>query len=65
MKMDKLFEEYDCDTEHRVQAIFSSIFILQNRMQTAGEKLQTWILGVNMTRLVPSLREPHIFLPAY
>lgn len=25
----------------------------------------TWILGVNMTRLVPSLREPHIFLPAY
>jgi len=43
MKMDKLFEEYDCDTEHRVQAIFSSIFILQNRMQTAGEKLQTEI----------------------
>lgn len=27
--------------------------------------LVTWILGVNMTRLVPSLREPHIFLPAY
>lgn len=27
--------------------------------------LDTWILGVNMTRLVPSLREPHIFLPAY
>lgn len=25
----------------------------------------TWILGVNMTRLVPSLRDPHIFLPAY
>lgn len=25
----------------------------------------SWILGVNMTRLVPSLREPHIFLPAY
>ena len=43
MKMDELFEEYDCDTEHRVQAIFSSIFILQNRMQTAGEKLQTEI----------------------
>lgn len=31
-----------------------------------GSKLlTTWILGVNMTRLVPSLREPHIFLPAY
>ena len=26
---------------------------------------EPWILGVNMTRLVPSLREPHIFLPAY
>ena len=26
---------------------------------------KAWILGVNMTRLVPSLREPHIFLPAY
>ena len=25
----------------------------------------TWILAVNMTRLVPSLRDPHIFLPAY
>ena len=24
-----------------------------------------WILAVNMTRLVPSLRDPHIFLPAY
>ena len=43
MKMDELFKEYDCDTEHRVQAIFSSIFVLQNRMQTAGEKLQTQI----------------------
>ena len=30
-----------------------------------GNFLLTWILGVNMTRLVPSLREPHIFLPAY
>ena len=41
--MDELFEEYDCDTEHRKQAIFSSIFVFQNRMQTAGEKLQTQI----------------------
>lgn len=37
----KLFEEFDCDLQHRVQGIFSSIFILQNRMQTAGEKIQT------------------------
>lgn len=43
MKMNELFEKYNCDTQHRVQAIFSSIFILQNRMQTAGEKLQTEI----------------------
>lgn len=38
-----LFREFDCDTPHRVQAVFSSIFILQNRMQTAGEKIQTQI----------------------
>ena len=43
MDMEKIFEQYDCDTKHRVQAIFSSIFVLQNRMQTAGEKLQTQI----------------------
>lgn len=30
-----------------------------------GHCFVTWILAVNMTRLVPSLREPHIFLPAY
>ena len=39
----RLFKEFDCDTEHRIQAIFSSIFIMQNRMQTAGEKIQTQI----------------------
>lgn len=43
MKMNDLFEAYDCDTQHRMQAIFSSIFVLQNRLQTAGEKLQTEI----------------------
>lgn len=43
MKMNEVFEEYNCDIEHRVQAIFSSIFVLQNRMQTAGEKIQTEI----------------------
>ena len=43
MKMKEIFEAYDCDTEHRMQAIFSSIFVFQNRMQTAGEKLQTQI----------------------
>ncbi len=43
MKMKEIFEAYDCDTEHRIQAIFSSFFVFQNRMQTAGEKLQTQI----------------------
>ncbi len=36
----KLLEKYDCDTEHRIQAIFSSIFIQKNRLQTACEKIQ-------------------------
>lgn len=43
MKIDEIFESYDCNTEQRMQAIFTSIFVLQNRMQTAGEKLQTQI----------------------
>lgn len=61
MKMNDLFEAYDCDTQHRVQAIFSSIFVLQNRMQTAGEKLQTeismkqWLL-LAMTECCPEPR---------
>ena len=61
MKVDTIFNKYDCDTEHRVQAIFSSIFVLQNRMQTAGEKLQTqismkqWLL-LTMTACCPEPR---------
>lgn len=61
MKMNDLFEAYDCDTQHRVQAIFSSIFVLQNRIQTAGEKLQTeismkqWLL-LAMTECCPEPR---------
>lgn len=61
MKVSDFFEEFGCDTEHRVQAIFSSIFILQNRMQTAGEKLQTeismkqWLL-LAMTECCPEQR---------
>lgn len=39
--MDRLFEEFDCDTPHRVQAIFCNIFIQQNKLQTACEKIQT------------------------
>lgn len=59
--MNELFEQFNCDTWHRVQAIFSSIFVLQNRMQTAGEKLQTeismkqWLL-LAMTECCPEPR---------
>jgi len=58
---EKLLEYYDCDTTHRKQAIFSSIFILQNRMQTACEKIQTeismkqWLL-LAMTEICPEPR---------
>lgn len=61
MKMNELFENYGCDTLHREQGIFSSIFVLQNRMQTAGEKLQTeitmkqWLL-LAMTECCPEPR---------
>lgn len=61
MKMNELFETYNCDTQHRMQAIFSSIFVLENRMQTAGEKLQTqismkqWLL-LTMTACCPEPR---------
>ena len=59
--MNESFEQFNCDTSHRMQAIFSSIFVLQNRMQTAGEKLQTeismkqWLLLV-MTECCPEPR---------
>ena len=59
--MNESFEQFNCDTTHRMQAIFSSIFVLQNRMQTAGEKLQTkismkqWLL-LAMTACCPEQR---------
>ncbi|WP_310604093.1 MarR family winged helix-turn-helix transcriptional regulator [Anaerosporobacter sp.] len=57
----EVFEKFDCDTMHRMQAIFSSIFVLQNRMQTAGDKIQTqismkqWLL-IAMTESCPEPR---------
>lgn len=38
---ERLLDAFDCDTPHRMMALFSSIFIQQNRMQTACEKVQT------------------------
>lgn len=61
MKTTELFDTYNRDTLHRTQAIFSSIFVLQNRMQTAGEKLQPqismkqWLL-LAMTACCPEPR---------
>lgn len=61
MKINELFDSCDCDTLHRMQAVFASIFVLQNRMQTAGEKIQTqismkqWLL-LAMTELCPEPR---------
>lgn len=43
MEVANLFADFGDSSLHKAQAIFSSIFILQNRMQTAGEKLQTEI----------------------
>lgn len=57
----KLFEEYNCDTGRRIQAIFSNIFVMQNRIQTAGEKIQTqismkqWLL----LAMIAACPEPH------
>lgn len=40
MMWDELFERYDKNTQAQMQAVFTSLFVLQNRMQTAGDKLQ-------------------------
>lgn len=63
----------------RIKAIYrekDGIVLLYKRLTGSGsykwprnqdevKSLTSWILAVNMTRLVPSLRDPHIFLPAY
>lgn len=38
--MKRILDQYDADTPHRVQGIFCGIFIQQNRLQTACEKIQ-------------------------
>ncbi|MDR0948396.1 MAG: MarR family transcriptional regulator [Lachnospiraceae bacterium] len=56
-----LFEKFDFDTTTRMKAIFSSIFVLQNRMQTAGDKIlaqismKQWLL-IAMTESCPEPR---------
>lgn len=61
MKMSDFFEAFGCDTQHREQGVFASVFVLQNRMQTVGEKLQIeismkqWLL-LAMTECCPEPR---------
>ena len=43
MMSEDLFERYNGNVQHQMQAIFSSLFVMQNRIQTAGDKLQTEI----------------------
>ena len=58
--MEDLLNQFDCDTPHRAMALFCSIFIQQNRMQTACEKVQTdmtmkqWLL----LAMLEQCREP-------
>lgn len=39
----KEFLNYGKDTLQKMQALFASVFVVQNRLQTAGEKVQTEI----------------------
>lgn len=61
MKMDDLYGSFGGNTADKVKAVFASIFVLQNRMQTAGEKIQTQIsmkqwLMISMTDCCPEPR---------
>ena len=40
---DELYERFGGDRQHIMMAVFSSIFIMQNRLQTACERIQTQI----------------------
>lgn len=61
MTTQEIFESFGNDKNRMIQGIFSSIFIIQNRMQTAGEKIQTeismkqWLL-IAMTLNCPEPR---------
>lgn len=57
--MKQLLEAFDCDAPHRMMAMFCNIFIQQNRMQTACEKVQTdmtmkqWLLLAMLEQCPP------------
>lgn len=59
--LEQLLDAFDCDAPHRMMALFCNIFIQQNRMQTACEKVQTditmkqWLL----LAMLEQCPEPH------
>jgi len=61
MTTQEMFTAFGQDKNRMIQGIFSSIFIIQNRMQTSGEKIQTeismkqWLL-IAMTLNCPEPR---------
>ena len=40
VRVEDILEKYNIDRINREQALFTSIFVMQNRIHTAGEKLQ-------------------------
>lgn len=40
MKIEQILQNHNIDKLNREQAIFTSIFVMQNRLQNAGEKIQ-------------------------
>ena len=40
MKIEEIMNDYNTDRLSRMQTLFTSIFVIQNRIQNAGEKIQ-------------------------
>ena len=40
MKLEEILDNYNDNNLSREQAIFTSLFVIQNRLQTACEKIQ-------------------------
>ena len=58
MRMNEMYESFGDSGENMRKAIFSSIFVMQNRMQTAGEKIQTQITMKQWLLLVMAVSCP-------
>ncbi len=58
MEMNEMYQSFGNSSENMLKAIFASIFVVQNRMQTAGEKIQTQITMKQWLLLVMSASCP-------